>query len=754
MRFYVPEWDDNVDANYDFIHDEHSTLGKRDRELQYIWDIFDYETTPIDGVLISREQVEESKTKLDNLTKYGVYHPKSRLHLPEWLPTISDCGAWGYKSLPFPPYGNSEMLEFYEAMDVTVGVTIDHLVLGSGQEGRLYLDKRAFSDSEVTPEDIPEELTAEIDIMVDMWPEEWPQYVTEYEPSIYDVDSIAPFEKADFDGSPSEIITALEDDPRAVYREDDTQFRYALTLENAEEMKELYDRRDYSFRLMGAVQGWNAESYSNATRVALEYGYQYLGIGGVAGSPVDDVRDIVTAVGNTVKRYERSRQTRIDTHVFGFAKTDAFESVGRTGMTSFDSASMLRAAWTGGENYHLDTDHKYDAIRVRFGTNRDTLEEGIEKALRGQELLHALRAFDANESLSEAIREWHSTAKQALDGLLPYLESHDLGKKYDQRLLQDIENQFRDDYKYGRELRANFSRKFRRRIVKLLRASGSDDSLDEYTSMVETAQTIFAEVPKTLEPVRELEEHQGEVATFEQIWRVVENYATSSVIDDEEHLDAYEKLLRTKPWCDCNCPICEELGIEVAIFRANNRNRRRGFHNTRRFYDQFEEELPKLLVASVATSAFTGKSTVEEYLVERHPELWSQVHDLPVAEIGVLTAEGFHEWWTDTPNSLSLSPNELADSVSEFCARYQDLHLYDPDGRISKSVVTQIEDGGCSVHIHDSSDTIRKTVLDRLGYETEFVPSSESSESEARRSLTIRRLNFRLKFARSSRPYL
>ena len=137
MRFYVPEWDDNVDAHYDFEHDEHSTLGTEERELQYIWDIFDYSTTPIDGVLISREQVEESVTKFDRLTSHGVYSEQSVLDVPDWLPTISDCGAWGYKSLPFPPYENDEMLAFYEMLDVTVGVTIDHLVLRSEEERRL-----------------------------------------------------------------------------------------------------------------------------------------------------------------------------------------------------------------------------------------------------------------------------------------------------------------------------------------------------------------------------------------------------------------------------------------------------------------------------------------------------------------------------------------------------------------------------------------------------------------------------------------
>ncbi|MCY4619102.1 MAG: tRNA-guanine transglycosylase DpdA [Chloroflexi bacterium] len=41
----------------------------------------------------------------------------------------------------------------------------------------------------------------------------------------------------------------------------------------------------------------------------------------------------------------------------------------------------------------------------------------------------------------------------------------------------------------------------------------------------------------------------------------------------------YRDLLRQRPWDRCPCPVCKELGVEVVIFRGNNRNRRRGFHN-------------------------------------------------------------------------------------------------------------------------------------------------------------------------------
>ena len=41
----------------------------------------------------------------------------------------------------------------------------------------------------------------------------------------------------------------------------------------------------------------------------------------------------------------------------------------------------------------------------------------------------------------------------------------------------------------------------------------------------------------------------------------------------------YARTLSTRAWEKCRCQICRELGVEVVIFRGDNRNRRRGFHN-------------------------------------------------------------------------------------------------------------------------------------------------------------------------------
>lgn len=732
MRFYVPEWDDAVDAHYDFEHDELSTLNRKARDLDYIWDIFEPDSTPIDGVLVSREQVEETNRKAERLAKHGVYDDPV-LSIPEWLPTISDCGAWGYKALPFPPYGNQDMLNFYETLDVSVGVTIDHLVMGSGKDkGRLYLDKRAFTD-EFRQRDLPDALTEVVDVMVDEWPTEWPAYVDEYEPSIRtETAQVESFDPALFEGDIDSVLTRLADDPRAVYREDDKAFRYDMTRRNAREMYDLYHDGDYPFRLMVAIQGWDPESYIGVVEEVLEIGYDYVGIGGVAGSPIHEVRKIVKGVGKTITAYERDHTTRVDTHVFGFAKTNAFETIGRSGMTSFDSASMLRAAWTGGHNYRLDNEERYDAIRVRYPSSRnDNTAKAVEKTLRGRETLIALRAYADGRDIQTAIEQWHVETEPVLDATRAYLQQHRHDSKFDADSLRDIEAAFREDFEYARQLHASFGGEFRRELVRLLR---DDDSsipvpFSNYESLLTTAEAEFEyfprapfllsgglarpSTPETRPKLPELDEDDYPDG-FKDVWTIVADYANSA--EDENLLEAYFDTLQARPWERCSCPLCTEHGIEVCIFRGNDRNRRRGFHNTRRFYDEFEEDLPKLLIATDGTRDLAQYSQVEECLQETAGGFWTQVHDLPVAEVGVLEpGTGVREWWAATPESNSSTTAPRFDKLARQAERYQHLFLHVEDDAVDPQIREVIEAEDCNLHTFIDPSDLRSAVLETCG---------------------------------------
>lgn len=49
--------------------------------------------------------------------------------------------------------------------------------------------------------------------------------------------------------------------------------------------------------------------------------------------------------------------------------------------------------------------------------------------------------------------------------------------------------------------------------------------------------------------------------------------------DQRDRSDAYRDFLAARPWKECPCAVCRAWGVEVAIFRGTERNKRRGFHN-------------------------------------------------------------------------------------------------------------------------------------------------------------------------------
>lgn len=63
---------------------------------------------------------------------------------------------------------------------------------------------------------------------------------------------------------------------------------------------------------------------------------------------------------------------------------------------------------------------------------------------------------------------------------------------------------------------------------------------------------------------------------------------------EKRYYPLFEETLRDRPWEKCQCVICRDIGIEVILLRGNNRNRRRGFHNTHVFFQQFKELREKL----------------------------------------------------------------------------------------------------------------------------------------------------------------
>ena len=125
MRYFIPEWDDRVDPQYDFLTDTHTP----DRD-PYTHDVYAHEIYPspnYDGILVSKIKVEENQTKKKRIEELGIHQ---FLRFPADRPIIGDCGAFDYVDQYEPPYTTEEILNYYQSLGFNMGVSIDHLIVG------------------------------------------------------------------------------------------------------------------------------------------------------------------------------------------------------------------------------------------------------------------------------------------------------------------------------------------------------------------------------------------------------------------------------------------------------------------------------------------------------------------------------------------------------------------------------------------------------------------------------------------------
>lgn len=128
MRYFIPEWDDQVDGDFDFHNDAHSG-GTGDWSNQ----VYAHQMYPepnYDGILISKVVAEKSKKKKARINAMGVHR---FLRVPRQFPIMGDCGAFGYIGETDPPYTTPEILDYYSRLDFDFGVSIDHLCVASNE---------------------------------------------------------------------------------------------------------------------------------------------------------------------------------------------------------------------------------------------------------------------------------------------------------------------------------------------------------------------------------------------------------------------------------------------------------------------------------------------------------------------------------------------------------------------------------------------------------------------------------------------
>ena len=110
--------------------------------------------------------------------------------------------------------------------------------------------------------------------------------------------------------------------------------------------------------------------------------------------------------------------------------------------------------------------------------------------------------------------------------------------------------------------------------------------------MVEEGRASASEVKRLdracMQALQDFDNDRVSVQYVLDILREYDRLITPNRTDTTELL---RHTLEDRPWKKCGCPICKKDGIQVVIFRGNNRNRRRGFHNTYVFYKLLEKAL-------------------------------------------------------------------------------------------------------------------------------------------------------------------
>ena len=125
MKYFIPEWDDRVDPNYDFINDTSKPGRDTYKDDVYAHEI--YPTPNYDGILVSKVIVEGSKKKKALIEQMGIH---DFIRFDNTRPVMGDCGAFDYVDEYLPPFETEEILDYYERLGFNIGVSIDHLIVG------------------------------------------------------------------------------------------------------------------------------------------------------------------------------------------------------------------------------------------------------------------------------------------------------------------------------------------------------------------------------------------------------------------------------------------------------------------------------------------------------------------------------------------------------------------------------------------------------------------------------------------------
>ena len=211
-----------------------------------------------------------------------------------------------------------------------------------------------------------------------------------------------------------DLGTSVDHIPISSISEKEKEKRMDLTAKNAKKFLEIHRAHKYQFVPVGSIQGVTSDDYAGFVHEYVEWGYKHIALGGLVRRRDSEILEIVAAVRKALQEHTRGEDENIWVHLFGVLRPDLQSSFQSLGVSSFDSASYLRKAWSSPNRNYLTADGKwYGSIRIPFSKSKamrevtksdSTISNQVMQELEKKCLL-SLQRFGGKETEVQAVLE-------------------------------------------------------------------------------------------------------------------------------------------------------------------------------------------------------------------------------------------------------------------------------------------------------------------------------------------------------------
>src|SRR5258708_10513961 len=129
--YFLPDWDDMLDVDFNFNKDRFSSINKLDRDEQHCIQVMQPERM-CDGIVVSLAQHFGSKGVLKKFAPTDIQalapesiRAKFGLSSNQWV--FGDCGAFTYVNEPNPTITTEQAISMYQLYGFDLGASVDHI---------------------------------------------------------------------------------------------------------------------------------------------------------------------------------------------------------------------------------------------------------------------------------------------------------------------------------------------------------------------------------------------------------------------------------------------------------------------------------------------------------------------------------------------------------------------------------------------------------------------------------------------------